>query len=94
MHRLIMTSEAYQRATEHPNREELTRLDPSGTSYAVFAPRRLTAEELRDSILNASGDLNRAIGGIPSRPEIHVEVALQPRQVMGTFASAWQPSPP
>jgi hypothetical protein len=40
-----------------------------------------------------SGELNPAIGGIPSRPEINREAALQPRQVMGTFAEAWQPSP-
>jgi hypothetical protein len=33
------------------------------------------------------------LGGIPSRPEINPEAALQPRQVMGTFAEAWQPNP-
>ena len=44
-------------------------------------------------MLQASGELNRAIGGIPVRPEMNLEAALQPRQVMGTFAEAWQPSP-
>ena len=44
-------------------------------------------------MLAASGELNRAVGGIPVRPEINPEVALQPRQVMGTFAPAWEPSP-
>jgi hypothetical protein len=62
-------------------------------SYAVFKPRRLTAEELRDSMLSASGELNPTLGGIPNRPEINLEAALQPRQVMGTFASAWTPNP-
>jgi hypothetical protein len=33
------------------------------------------------------------VGGIPVRPEMNLEAAMQPRQVMGTFASAWQPSP-
>ncbi len=61
--------------------------------YAVFKPRRLTAEELRDALLSVSGELNPALGGIPNRPEIHPEVALQPRQVMGTFAAAWVPNP-
>jgi hypothetical protein len=37
--------------------------------------------------------LNRTLGGIPNRPEINPEVALQPRQVMGTFADAWTPNP-
>jgi mono/diheme cytochrome c family protein len=93
LHRVIMTSEAYRRSTVHPDREILVEKDPLGTSYAVFKPRRLTAEELRDSILVATGELNREIGGIPNRPEINLEAALQPRQVMGTFAAAWTPNP-
>jgi hypothetical protein len=71
----------------------LAEKDPDNNSYTAFAPRRLTAEELRDSMLLASGELNPALGGIPSRPEINLEAAMQPRQVMGTFASAWEPSP-
>jgi mono/diheme cytochrome c family protein len=62
-------------------------------SYAVFMPRRLTAEELRDAMLAATGELNPALGGIPNRPEMNLEAALQPRQVMGTFAAAWVPNP-
>ena len=81
MHRLIMSSGAYRRA--------------SGNSmgFAAFEPRRLTAEELRDSMLKVTGELNPTLGGIPNRPEINLEVALQPRMVMGTFATAWQPNP-
>jgi len=56
-------------------------------------PRRLAAEELRDAMLATSGELNRAVGGVPARPEINAEVAFQPRMVMGTFAPAWEPSP-
>lgn len=93
MHRRIIMSQAYRRSTEHPNREALAIADPSATSYASFQPRRLTAEELRDSMLAASGELNRQLGGIPAKPEINLEAALQPRMVMGAFASAWQPSP-
>ena len=44
-------------------------------------------------MLAVTGELNRTIGGIPCRPEINQEVALQPRQVMGTFAAAWTPNP-
>ena len=93
MHRLIMTSAAYRRSSASAvpdggaSREELEK------SYAVFRPRRLSAEELRDAILAASGELNRTPGGIPNRPEINQEAALQPRQVMGTFAAAWVPNP-
>jgi len=93
LHRLVMSSEAYQRGSDHPDRKALDAKDTSGSTCAVFRPRRLTAEELRDSMLAASGELNLAMGGIPARPEINLEAALQPRQVMGTFASAWQPNP-
>jgi len=93
MHRIILSSEAYRRSSSHPDRKLLAEKDPNGTSYAVFKPRRLTAEEMRDSMLRVSGELNLAPGGIPARPEINLEAALQPRQVMGTFAEAWQPNP-
>ena len=93
MHRLLMTSAAYRRSAIHPDPAALAKLDPQGVSGAVFALRRLSAEELRDAMLWASGELNPQLGGIPNRPEIHEEVALQPRQVMGTFAAAWVPNP-
>jgi mono/diheme cytochrome c family protein len=93
MHRLIMSSAAYRRGSEYPDPALLAQRDPEGTSYAVFQPRRLDAEELRDTMLSVSGELNPAIGGIPVRPEMNLEAALQPRMVMGTFAEAWQPSP-
>jgi len=93
LHREIMRSEAYGRSSKSQDsgselsREELEK------AYAVFKPRRLSAEEMRDAMLAATGELNRAIGGIPNRPEINLEAAMQPRQVMGTFASAWVPNP-
>ena len=93
MHRLIMNSAAYRRSASHPDPKMVAEKDPTGTSYAVFKPRRLTAEELRDAMLTATGELNPTLGGIPNRPEINLEAALQPRQVMGTFAAAWTPNP-
>lgn len=93
LHRTIMLSQAYRRSSHHPQPDQLKELDPLGISYSAFQPRRLSAEELRDSMLAVSGELNLAIGGIPVRPEINPEVAMQPRQVMGTFAEAWVPNP-
>ena len=101
MHRIIMTSAAYQRSSEiegsagtparSVNKTTTTREDAE-KSYAVFKPRRLMAEELRDAMLSITGELNPTLGGIPNRPEINMEVAMQPRQVMGTFAAAWVPN--
>src|SRR6056297_2185651 len=88
-----MTSAAYRRSATHPKPQQLAELDPQGTRYAVFQPRRLTAEEIRDATLAITGELDPALGGVPCRPEMNLEVALQPRQVMGTFAAAWQPDP-
>ncbi|MCO8124548.1 PSD1 and planctomycete cytochrome C domain-containing protein [Stieleria sp. TO1_6] len=93
LHRRILLSEAYRRSSAHRAPERLAKLDPLGHSYAVFHPRRLSAEELRDGMLSVSGELNAKLGGIPCRPEINIEVALQPRMVMGTFAPAWVPNP-
>jgi mono/diheme cytochrome c family protein len=93
MHRVIMNSEVYRRSALHPDHAALAGKDPAGTSYSVFKPRRLTAEELRDAMLTATGELNPALGGIPNRPEMNLEAAMQPRQVMGTFAAAWVPNP-
>jgi len=93
LHKRILMSRAYRRSSEHPRRGQLAELDPDGTSYAAFQPRRLTAEELRDSMLAVSAELNPQGSGIPARPEMNLEAALQPRMVMGTFAAAWQPSP-
>jgi hypothetical protein len=93
MHRLLLTSAAYRRSARHPEPKRLAQLDPHGTNYAAFTPRRLSAEEIRDAMLASTGELNRQLGGIPCRPEMNAEAAFQPRQVMGTFAEAWQPNP-
>ncbi|HUE69335.1 MAG TPA: DUF1553 domain-containing protein, partial [Pirellulaceae bacterium] len=93
LHKLILSSDTYRRSSLHPDPQLVTAKDPEGASYAAFRPRRLAAEELRDAMLCVSGEFNPEIGGIPVRPELNPEVAFQPRQVMGTFAAAWQPSP-
>tara|TARA_Y100001934_G_scaffold278595_1_gene380165 strand:- start:11861 stop:14506 length:2646 start_codon:yes stop_codon:yes gene_type:complete len=91
MHRIIMASETYRRASTHPDFDQLAKLDPEGNTYAVFRPRRLAAEELRDAMLAVTGELNRKSGGIPARPDMNIEAALQPRMIMGTFAPSYLP---
>ncbi|MCP4850001.1 MAG: DUF1553 domain-containing protein, partial [Verrucomicrobiaceae bacterium] len=83
----------YQRSASHPDPQALARLDPENISYASFRPRKLTAEELRDSMLAVSGELNLILGGIPSHPEINEEVAMQPRHIMGSVGPAYQADP-
>ena len=93
LNELIVTSTAYRRSSRHPDPKALVAKDSAGGLYAAFKPRRLAAEEFRDAMLSISGELNRQIGGIPSRPEINPEVAVQPRQIMGGTASVYEPDP-
>lgn len=93
LHRLIVTSATYRQAGSHPRMDELRKLDASNQLLAYFPPRRLAAEEIRDSMLAIAGELNAEQGGAGVFPEINWEVALQPRHLMGSLAPAYQPSP-
>lgn len=93
MHRLILLSDTYRRSTAHPHAREVAVKDPDNRLYSRFSPRRLAAEEIRDSMLFVSGELNPQQGGIPVRPDMNLEAALQPRMIMGTFAPSYVPNP-
>lgn len=92
LRRLILTSAAYRRSSTYQDPAKLDEIDPARTLYAVFSPRRLVAEELRDAMLAVSGELNPELGGLPARPDMNLEAALQPRLIMGTFAPAYVPN--
>ncbi len=92
MHKLIMMSDVYQRSTAHADLQKIETVDPDNKLLARFMPRRLSAEEYRDALLLATGELNREFGGLPIMPEINMEVALQPRMIQFSIAPAHQPS--
>ncbi|MEX2176794.1 MAG: DUF1553 domain-containing protein [Pirellulaceae bacterium] len=92
LHTLIMTSAAYQQSSQRPDMDKLQAIDARNDLLAWFPPRRLSAEEIRDAMLLASGELNRAAGGPGVYPEMNWEVALQPRHIMGSVAPAYLPS--
>ena len=92
LHRLIMASETYRRSSKPPAAAKARKVDPQNSLLAYFEPRRLSAEELRDSMLQATGELRRTVGGLPVFPEINLEVALQPRMLQSSLAPAYQPS--
>ena len=73
MHRLMVTSAAYRMSTR-PDPKALA-MDPENDKLWRFDLRRLEAEEVRDSILAVSGNLNVAtIGGPSIYPKIQREV--------------------
>ena len=92
LHRLIMTSAAYRRSSSPVDAAQVAEFDAKNELLSYYPTRRLAAEELRDSLLAASGELNRAVGGPPVFPEINWETAMQPRHIMGSVAPAYQPS--
>jgi len=87
-----MTSATYQEAGDHPDRSRIEAIDATNSLLAYFPSRRLAAEEIRDSLLAISGELNREMGGPGVFPEINWEVAMQPRHIMGSVAPAYLPS--
>ncbi len=61
LHREILLSQAYRQSSDH--REEAARVDAGARLLWRFPPRRLAAEEIRDSMLAVSGSLDRRMGG-------------------------------
>jgi hypothetical protein len=88
MHRLIMTSSAY-RMSSAPNEQALAS-DPRNDLLWRFDMRRLTAEELRDSILAVNGTLNPTMYGPGIFPHIPREVMLGQSKP----GDGWDSSPP
>jgi hypothetical protein len=88
LHRLLMTSSAY-RMSSQPDEAGLAQ-DPQNRLWWRFDMRRLTAEEIRDSMLAVAGNLNQKMFG----PSIHPPL---PAEVLATASrpqAAWNTSPP
>ncbi|MHC4910160.1 MAG: DUF1553 domain-containing protein [Planctomycetota bacterium] len=84
MHRLLMSSRTYRIAST--GAEEALASDPENSKLWRFDMRRLTAEEIRDSILAANGTLNLQMGGpgvYPPMPEEILATASRPGAAWG-----------
>ena len=73
MHRLMMTSEAYQMASAYEDAENRER-DPENRFLWKYRPQRLEAETVRDSILWVSGGIDLSVGGPPVFPYVPEEI--------------------
>jgi len=87
LHRLVMNSNAYKMSS-HANSQALE-ADPENDLFWRFDMRRLSAEEIRDSILAVAGNLNPAMFGPSIYPKIPKEV-MAGQSVPG---AGWHTSP-
>jgi hypothetical protein len=88
LHRMILLSNTY-RQSSRGNEAGLAK-DPQNNLFWRFDPRRLSAEELRDSMHAVTGELNPKMFGPSYYPEISAEV-LAGQSAPGT---GWGKSPP
>ena len=83
LHRFIMLSHAYRQSSHVPPTEMATKLDPENRLLWKFNRRRLTAEEIRDTMLHVSGRLNPEAGGasvmLPVDEEL-IKLSYKPEQ--------------
>jgi hypothetical protein len=73
MHRLMMTSEAYQMASRHKDAAAI-KTDPNVDYLWRARIQRLDAEVIRDSIMSVSGTIDLTVGGPPVFPHIQEEL--------------------
>ncbi|MBK8096335.1 MAG: DUF1553 domain-containing protein [Planctomycetes bacterium] len=72
MHRLILSSKAWQMASSPV--PAAAAIDPRNDRFWRFDRRRMTAEELRDAILQVDGSLSLQLGGPSVFPPLPAEV--------------------
>jgi hypothetical protein len=88
MHKLILMSNAWQMSSQSNDAAMLK--DPGNNLLWRANMRRLSAEEIRDSILAATGELNLKLGG----PHIYVPIAQEVLQGQSRPGAGWGNSPP
>jgi mono/diheme cytochrome c family protein len=88
LHKLIVMSSTYRQSSR--GRADALAADPANDFLWRFDMRRLTGEEIRDSILAVTGTLNQSVYGPSVFPEIPKEV-LAGQSMPG---NGWRTSPP
>ena len=79
LHRWVMISATYQQASD--NRPAFVKIDPANRLLWKMNRQRISFEALRDTVLQASGDLDLEIGGRPEK--IHTQPGSKRRTVYG-----------
>jgi hypothetical protein len=88
LHQLILTSQTYQMSSA--DNDAGLAVDPANQWFWRFDPRRLTAEEVRDTLLVVSGVLNLSMGG----PSVYSRIPDEVLQSASRPDAAWGHSSP
>ncbi len=88
MHKLIMSSEAYQRSADAST--SAAKDDPTNVLLSHMNRRRLQSEEIRDSVLQVAGELNLKAGGPPIVPPLESEELFG---IIGKAENSWLVTP-
>ena len=78
LHREILLSSVYRQSSDY--REDVVKADVENKLLAVFPRKRLEAEEIRDSLLVASGKLEDKVGGPSVFPPVPANLGATPAQ--------------
>ena len=85
LHRLIMSSEAYQMASAFDHGGNLGK-DPENDLLWRFRPQRLDAETIRDTMLSVGGNINLTMAGPAIFPNVPDEI-LDTEKTKGTWTN-------
>jgi hypothetical protein len=77
LHRLIVTSSTYMQSADNPTAAQAMVKDPENRLLWRASLRRLEAEEIRDAVLAATGELNLTNGGPAADPDTPVRTVYQ-----------------
>ncbi|MEE3373068.1 MAG: PSD1 and planctomycete cytochrome C domain-containing protein [Planctomycetota bacterium] len=83
LHRQILMSETWRQSAHHPRATLYQTRDPADQLLWRGRVRRLTAEQIRDAILSASGELQQQVGG-PGVPDAIPRRAIYVKQFRNT----------
>ena len=83
MHRLLMTSEAYQMVSSD---QAILEADRDNHLLWRFRQQQLEAEVLRDTIMTVSGGIDLTVGGLPIFPFVPEDVLKTSEKGSGTIS--------
>ncbi len=88
LQREIVLSAVYRQSSDE--RADALRVDPANKLLATYPRKRLEAEELRDSLLYASGELDETIGGPAVFPKVPASLVAGNVLANGQGGALWE----